>query len=529
MSLKGKPDRVGDYELHQVLGEGSFGKVKVARHVSTSELFAVKIVGKCSISDIEEAERVYRETAILTTLRHENVIRLCEVIDTSSKVYLVMEFARGGELLEYISKKRVLSERETNRIVHQMVDGIDYCHKKNVIHRDLKLENVLLDESGCIKIADFGLSNSIKFGQKMGTDCGTPSYTSPEQISSRRQVGAATDVWSLGVMVFTMMCGFLPFVGTSTRQIFRKIVAGQYLIPDFISDEGRNFLERLLTVDVDERITIHSIRAHNWFLMEYSELAGSLNDAPSTEQVDDAVAKRDRYDEEQRTLLQQKRTKGSVSVSSTTSGGVGVGGAQPEKGGHKRSKTTSITVSTVEATHTARRSRSPSSANLGFGGPPRAQQARRRRSPSADAIIAPLNVAARKGAPTLSSSGSERTVTFDTRAKGSAGKVDPAPFTRSRTTHNTGAAVPRRTRSPRSSDFSAAPSSSRGFGRKVKQSPSFTARRLYASTPDIHQTGSSLSSSAEKESKDSAKKGKPALPFSRARRGRDGAPLWKGR
>ena len=174
--------RVGDYILGETLGAGSFGKVKLASHINTGEKVAIKIVSKDSISDIGDIDRIYRETFILTTLKHNNIIKLYEVIDTAKAVMLVMEFADSGELLEYIAKKVRLNEVEACKIFHQILSGLEYCHRKKIIHRDLKLENILMNKDGTIKIADFGLSNTIRFGQKMDTACGTPSYTPPEMV-----------------------------------------------------------------------------------------------------------------------------------------------------------------------------------------------------------------------------------------------------------------------------------------------------------------------------------------------------------
>jgi serine/threonine protein kinase len=148
---------------------------------------------------------------------------------------LVMEYAGGGELYNYVAQRQRLGEAETCRLFHQIVSGVEYCHRAKVIHRDLKLENILLDKGGNVKIADFGLSNSIKFGQKMDTNCGTPSYTCPEQISNKKYVGSAADIWSMGVILFSMVCGFLPFEAPSIPALFRRIRHRLFKTPDYIS------------------------------------------------------------------------------------------------------------------------------------------------------------------------------------------------------------------------------------------------------------------------------------------------------
>lgn len=164
------PQQVGDWLLGPTLGQGSFGKVKLAHHCRTHEKVAVKIVDKNTISNVEDVERVYRETFILTTLKHPNIIKLYEVLDSSKSIMLVMEYAGGGELFSRVSQKNRLTELESCILFQQILSGVEYCHRAKIIHRDLKLENILLSVEGQVKIADFGLSNSIKFGQKMDTN-----------------------------------------------------------------------------------------------------------------------------------------------------------------------------------------------------------------------------------------------------------------------------------------------------------------------------------------------------------------------
>lgn len=227
------------YILQQTLGEGSFGKVKLALDTHTNSKVAIKVVQKSTIADVEDVERVYRETFILTTLKHKNIIKLFEVFDTSKAIMLAMEYAGGGELLTFFNERRRIPEVESCRLFQQIVSGVEYCHRAHIIHRDLKLENILLDEHGTIKIADFGLSNTIKFGQKMDTFCGTPSYTSPEQINGEEYVGSAADIWSMGVILFCLVCGFLPFEAPTVPQLFYKVKNRLFKTPDFISKEVR--------------------------------------------------------------------------------------------------------------------------------------------------------------------------------------------------------------------------------------------------------------------------------------------------
>lgn len=272
------------YQFMHTLGQGSFGKVKLAVNTVSNEKVAIKIVDKATIADVEDVERVYRETFILTTLKHKNIIKLLEVFDTQTCVMLAMEYAGGGELQTFLESRRRLPEMETCRIFHQIVSGVEYCHRAKIIHRDLKLENILLDEEGIVKIADFGLSNTIKFGQKMNTNCGTPSYTSPEQIKGQDYVGSATDIWAMGVILFCLLCGFLPFEAASVAQLYYKIKHRLYKVGTFVSKEAMDLIDRCLTVDPMARCTLAEIRNHPWFLMEYTKLSEKMNEMPEVTQ-----------------------------------------------------------------------------------------------------------------------------------------------------------------------------------------------------------------------------------------------------
>lgn len=276
--------KVRHYEFVSTLGEGSFGKVKLAKNLKTGDHVAIKIVKKTSVSDVEDVERVFRETFILTTLKHKNIIKLFEVIDTADDIMLVMEYAGGGELCQIVQDRERLSEVETCQLFQQIISGVEYCHRAKIIHRDLKLENILLDSDGCVKIADFGLSNSIKITQKIETNCGTPSYTSPEQIDGDEDVGTSADIWSLGVILFTMICGYLPFEADNLPNLFKKIQLRAYKAPDYISKEVKDIIERMLTIDPNSRLSIGEIRSHPWFLMEYTDLVHTIERMPEVKQ-----------------------------------------------------------------------------------------------------------------------------------------------------------------------------------------------------------------------------------------------------
>jgi len=275
-----KGDRVGDYVLGETLGQGSFGTVKCAIDTKDGRKVAIKIVDKASIANVEDVERVYRETFILTTLKHKNIIRLYEVIDSPSAIMIVMEYAGGGELLAFVKEKGSLTEVECCDLFQQIVDGVDYCHRAKIIHRDLKLENILMDEEGNVKIADFGLSNLIKIGQKLSTSCGTPSYTCPEAIVGQEYIGEGADMWSLGVILFAMAAGFVPFEANNLPNLFWKIRRALFKCPSFLSNELKDMIAGMLTVEPDKRMTVSEVKCHPWYLMRYSNLETSLREIP---------------------------------------------------------------------------------------------------------------------------------------------------------------------------------------------------------------------------------------------------------
>ncbi|KAJ4454820.1 putative SNF1-related protein kinase catalytic subunit alpha KIN10 [Paratrimastix pyriformis] len=265
-----KVKRVGNYLLAKTVGEGTFGKVKLATHTVTGLRVAVKVLEKDRIVESADMERITREIHILKLLSHPNIIRLYEVIDTQKHIYLIMEFADGGELFDYIVHHTRVKEKEACKFFHQILAGVDYCHQHSIIHRDLKPENLLLDHSRNIKIIDFGLSNKIKMGNLLKTACGSPCYAAPEMIEGKAYVGQASDIWSCGVILFALVCGYLPFEDGNTQALYQKILHGRYRCPSFLSPECKDLIGKILCVDPTRRYTIEKIRQHPWFVDNYS-------------------------------------------------------------------------------------------------------------------------------------------------------------------------------------------------------------------------------------------------------------------
>ncbi|KAL8154198.1 hypothetical protein V2J09_011958 [Rumex salicifolius] len=254
-----------NYILGKTLGIGSFGKVKIATHRLTRHKVAIKILNRRKIKNMEMEEKVRREIKILRLFMHPHIIRLYEVIETPSDIYVVMEYVKSGELFDYIVEKGRLQEDEARNFFQQIISGVEYCHRNMVVHRDLKPENLLLDSNCKVKIADFGLSNVMRDGHFLKTSCGSPNYAAPEVISGKFYAGPEVDVWSCGVILYALLCGTLPFDDENIPNLFKKIKGGIYTLPSHLSPGARDLIPRMLVVDPMKRVTISDIRQHAWF------------------------------------------------------------------------------------------------------------------------------------------------------------------------------------------------------------------------------------------------------------------------
>ncbi|CAD8055379.1 unnamed protein product [Paramecium sonneborni] len=260
-----KNKSIGQYLFGKTLGEGTFGKVKLATHILTGEKVAIKILEKQKIADASDVERVTREIQILKQVRHPNLVQLYEIIETPKQLFLVMEYVNGGELFDYIVQNQRIKDVEAVRFYSQLLSGIEYLHKLHIVHRDLKPENLILDGRGKIKIIDFGLSNFYKQDDLLKTACGSPCYAAPEMIAGKRYQGLQVDIWSSGVILFAMLAGYLPFEDPNTNQLYKKIISGDFKFPKYISNEAKDLIKNILNTDPLKRYTILEIRKHTWF------------------------------------------------------------------------------------------------------------------------------------------------------------------------------------------------------------------------------------------------------------------------
>ncbi|XP_008390487.1 CBL-interacting serine/threonine-protein kinase 1-like isoform X1 [Malus domestica] len=265
--------RLGKYELGRTLGEGNFGKVKFAKNVESGQSFAVKILEKTKIIDLKFTDQIKNEIGTLKLLKHPNVVRLHEVVASKTKIYMVLEYVTGGELFDKIAHNGKLTETEGRKLFQQLIDGVSYCHNKGVSHRDLKLENVLVDAKGNIKISDFGLSalpQDFREDGLLHTTCGSPNYVAPEILANKGYDGATSDVWSCGVILYVILTGFLPFDDRNLAVLYQKILKGETSIPKWLSPGAKNLLKRILDPNPATRITMTGIKPDEWFKQDYS-------------------------------------------------------------------------------------------------------------------------------------------------------------------------------------------------------------------------------------------------------------------
>ncbi|XP_060919073.1 MAP/microtubule affinity-regulating kinase 3a isoform X13 [Labrus mixtus] len=261
---------VGNYRLLKTIGKGNFAKVKLARHILTGREVAIKIIDKTQLNP-NSLQKLFREVRIMKILNHPNIVKLFEVIETERTLYLVMEYASGGEVFDYLVAHGRMKEKEARAKFRQIVSAVQYCHQKHIVHRDLKAENLLLDADMNIKIADFGFSNEFTMGNKLDTFCGSPPYAAPELFQGKKYDGPEVDVWSLGVILYTLVSGSLPFDGQNLKELRERVLRGKYRIPFYMSTDCENLLKRFLVLNPSKRGTLEQIMKDRWINAGFEE------------------------------------------------------------------------------------------------------------------------------------------------------------------------------------------------------------------------------------------------------------------
>ena len=257
--------KVGNYHLTQQIGKGTFSIVALGIHIPTKHKVAVKILQKSKIQDQTDIERINREIVILKMISHPHLAKLYETITTKNNIYLVMPYISGGDLFDYILEHTKLSEDTAKMLFAQIVSCMEYLNKLNICHRDIKPENILLNNNkDYVTMIDFGLSNFCSYSKLLQSSCGSPCYASPEMIKGEPYNGIISDVWSCGVVLYSMLVGCLPFDDDDLQRLYNKIIKGDFVLPSYLSSEAIDLLKQMLVVDVNKRITVSKIKKHKW-------------------------------------------------------------------------------------------------------------------------------------------------------------------------------------------------------------------------------------------------------------------------
>ena len=277
------------YRYVKVIGVGAFGVATLGIHKLTGKYVAIKTIKKSLINDEYSKSKLFLEIYVLKKIQHSNIIRLLEVFESMKHILLVMEYANGGDLLHFVRSYGKLPELDSKYIFRQILYGLAHWHCRSVMHRDIKLDNILIDSNGNIKIWDFGIAKIIGKGDKAKEQCGTPAYMAPEIMNENGYDAFYPDFWSLGVLLFTLLFGTVPFKAQWMEELHALIQKGEFAFPPGVSQEAQNLIERLIVVNPKQRITIPEILSHPWFKEIWEDDSDSSNE-----------------DDEEKDTLQQK-------------------------------------------------------------------------------------------------------------------------------------------------------------------------------------------------------------------------------
>ncbi|XP_042209356.1 serine/threonine-protein kinase SIK1-like isoform X1 [Homarus americanus] len=261
------PVKVGFYDIEKTIGKGNFAVVKLARHRITKTEVAIKIIDKSQL-DATNLQKVHREVKVLKSLDHPHIIKLYQVMESKNMIYLVSEYASNGEMFDYIARYGRMSESMARRKFWQILSAVEYCHNRHIVHRDLKAENLLMDVNMNMKIADWGFSNYYTPADTLNTWCGSPPYAAPEVFEGKKYIGPEIDIWSLGVVLYVLVCGALPFDGATLPALRDRVLSGRFRIPYFMSSDCEQLVRKMLVLDPTRRYSVEQIKRHRWMQAE---------------------------------------------------------------------------------------------------------------------------------------------------------------------------------------------------------------------------------------------------------------------
>ena len=257
--------QVSFYKYGRMIGKGAFGKVNLGLHILTGRIVAIKSFNKNNFKNERARSKIYHEINLMKNLRHSSVVKLLDTFETKNYILIIMENISGGDLLSFVKKRTKLNEKICKFIFKQLLQAIKYIHIKNIIHRDIKLDNVLIDLNNNIKLCDFGVGKMVHEGEILTDQCGTPAYIAPEILENKGYEGPPVDVWSSGVVLYAMLSGTVPFKANNLNDLQNLIMTGNFKeIPD-LSKESNDLLHKLLQVNPKKRITIDEAMNHPWF------------------------------------------------------------------------------------------------------------------------------------------------------------------------------------------------------------------------------------------------------------------------
>jgi len=277
-----------DFKQLQTLGTGTFGRVYLVKHKQTGKYFAMKILKKSEVVRLKQVEHVNSERQILSQLSHPFIVKLYKSFQDDQCLYMLLEYVIGGELFSHLRKAGRFSNEVTRFYAAEIVGAIEYMHSFDVVYRDLKPENLLLDHTGHIKITDFGFAKRVE--DRTWTLCGTPEYLAPEIIQSKGH-GKAVDWWSLGILIYEMLAGYPPFFDDHPFGIYEKILSGKMSFPSHFDSAAKDLIRKLLTADRTRRLGnlkngVEDIKHHKWFKgVDWATLVDRSQPAPIIPEV----------------------------------------------------------------------------------------------------------------------------------------------------------------------------------------------------------------------------------------------------